>query len=112
VKLVGCSEVVKSPIFSQFAPVVKVRFKVPPNPEGKGLIDVNALVAAELEIPLNLPMLSDTPFYTGDYLATNVYILAGDWRVLVIAIILLGVLFAPERPGYVSELHLFSTQSS
>lgn len=56
----------------------KVRFKVPPNPEGKGLIDVNALVAAELEIPLNLPMLSDTPFYTGDYLATNVYILAGE----------------------------------
>jgi len=56
----------------------KVRFKTPPNPEGKGLIDVNALVAAELEIPLNLPMLSDTPFYTGDYLATKVYILAGE----------------------------------
>ena len=56
----------------------KVRFKTPPNPEGKGIIDVNALVAAELEIPLNLPMLSDTLFYTGDYLATKVYILAGE----------------------------------
>ena len=56
----------------------KVRFKTPPNPKGKGLIDVNALVAAELEIPLNLPMLSETPFYTGDYLATKVYILAGE----------------------------------
>ena len=56
----------------------KVRFKTPPNPEGKGLIDVNTLVGAQIEIPSNLPMLSGLPFYMGDYLAADVYILAGE----------------------------------
>jgi hypothetical protein len=55
-----------------------IRFKTPPNPEGKGLIDVSALAAAQIEIPENLPFLSDLPFYMGDYLATKVYILAGE----------------------------------
>ena len=56
----------------------KVRFKVPPNPEGKGLIDVAALVAAEIDITTNLPFLSATKFYMGDALAAKVYILAGE----------------------------------
>lgn len=56
----------------------KVRFKVPPNPEGKGLIDVSALVAAQIDITTNLPFLSTNPFYTGDALAAKVYILAGE----------------------------------
>ncbi len=56
----------------------KVRFKVPPNPEGKGLIDVSALVAAQIDITTNLPFLSTNPFYMGDALAAKVYILAGE----------------------------------
>ena len=56
----------------------KVRFKVPPNPNGKGLIDVSALVAAEIDITTNLPFLSTEPFYMGDALAAKVYILAGE----------------------------------
>ena len=55
-----------------------IRFKTPPNPKGKGLIDVSALAAAQIEIPENLPFLADTKFYLGDYLATTVYILAGE----------------------------------
>lgn len=55
-----------------------LRFKTPPNPEGKGLIDVSALVQSELQIPKNLPFLSTTKFYLGDYLSTNVYIKAGE----------------------------------
>jgi hypothetical protein len=55
-----------------------VRFKTPPNPNGKGLIDVNALVAAQIFIPDNLPFLSSTSFYDGEYLAARVYILAGE----------------------------------
>jgi hypothetical protein len=56
----------------------KIRFKTPPNPEGKGLIDVSTLVQSELQIPKNLPFLSQTPFYSGDYLATTVYIKVGE----------------------------------
>ena len=55
-----------------------LRFKTPPNPAGKGLIDVSPLCQSEIQIPQNLPFLSDTKFYTGDYLATNVYILLGE----------------------------------
>jgi len=55
-----------------------IRFKTPPNPFGKGLIDVSALVQAKIEIPLSLPFLSFDNFYDGDYLATRVYILAGE----------------------------------
>jgi hypothetical protein len=55
-----------------------VRFKVPPNPKGKGLIDVSTLVQSYLENPLNLPFLSGTPFYSGEYLATNVYLKVGE----------------------------------
>ena len=53
------------------------RFKTPPNPEGKGLIDVSPLVQSELQIPQNLPFLSTTPFYSGAYLTTNVYLKVG-----------------------------------
>jgi hypothetical protein len=55
-----------------------LRFKTPPNPQGKGLIDVSPLCQSDLQIPQNLPFLSDTKFYLGDYLATNVYILLGE----------------------------------
>ena len=55
-----------------------IRFKTPPNPQGKGLIDVSALAAAQIDITANLPFLSDTKFYLGDDLATTVYILAGE----------------------------------
>ena len=55
-----------------------LRFKTPPNPQGKGLIDVSALCQSELQIPSNLPFLSDLPFYMGDYLATRVYIKLGE----------------------------------
>jgi hypothetical protein len=55
-----------------------IRFKVPPNPAGAGLIDVSSLIAGEINIAENLPMLSTLPFYTGDLLASTVYILAGE----------------------------------
>ena len=55
-----------------------IRFKVPPNPAGAGLIDVSSLIAGEINIADNLPMLSTLPFYTGDLLASTVYILAGE----------------------------------
>jgi len=55
-----------------------LRFKTPPNPAGKGLIDVSPLCQSEIQIPENLPFLSDTKFYLGDYLATEVYILLGE----------------------------------
>ena len=55
-----------------------LRFKTPPNPEGKGLIDVSPLCQSDLQIPKNLPFLSDTPFYMGDYLSTKVYIKLGE----------------------------------
>lgn len=56
----------------------KIRFKVPPNPQGIGIINVQTLVAGELNIAENLPFLSDLPFYFGEGLATTVYILAGE----------------------------------
>jgi len=55
-----------------------VRYKVPASPVGLGTIDVSALVQVELSINENLPMLSTTPFYSGEALATEVYILAGE----------------------------------
>ena len=56
----------------------EIRFKVPPNPNGVGIIDVSTLAAGRLSIPENLPFLSDLPFYQGDYLATEVYCLVGE----------------------------------
>lgn len=55
-----------------------IRFKTPPNPYGKGIIDVNALSQGELNFTINLPMLSATPFTTGQGLCGSVYILAGE----------------------------------
>ena len=55
-----------------------LRFKTPANPAGRGLIDVNSLVQAEILITDNLPSLSNTPFYGGTGLAGEVYILAGE----------------------------------
>jgi hypothetical protein len=55
-----------------------IRFKVPPNPKGAGLIDVSTLVAGELSIPDNTPFLSPTPFYLGDFLSTTVYCKVGE----------------------------------
>lgn len=55
-----------------------IRFKVPPNPEGRGLIDVSGLVAGEIQIPENIPFIETTPFFTGQYLATTVYVLVGE----------------------------------
>ncbi len=54
------------------------RFKTPPNPEGKGIIDVSGLIMSNLDIPENLPFLSNTKFYSGNFLATTVYILVGE----------------------------------
>lgn len=55
-----------------------LRFKTPPNPAGRGLIDVSSLVQADINITQNLPLLSTTPFYGGTGLAAEVYILAGE----------------------------------
>lgn len=56
----------------------EIRFKVPPNPKGVGIIDVSTLAAGSLSIPENLPFLSNLPFYTGDFLATQVYCFVGE----------------------------------
>ena len=56
----------------------EIRFKVPPNPQGIGIIDVSTLAAGQLSIPDNLPFLSELPFYQGDYLATTVYCKVGE----------------------------------
>jgi len=55
-----------------------IRFKTPPNPYGKGIIDVNALAQGELNFTINLPMLSNVPFTNGEGLCGTVYILAGE----------------------------------
>lgn len=55
-----------------------IRYKVPPNPSGVGIIDVSSIVQTELTINENLPMLSAYPFYLGTGMATEVYILAGE----------------------------------
>jgi hypothetical protein len=55
-----------------------IRFKTPPNPYGKGIIDVNALSQGELNFTINLPMLSATPFTTGQGLCGTVYIKVGE----------------------------------
>lgn len=55
-----------------------LRYKVPPNPEGVGIINVQSLCESELSVTDNLPFLSSTPFYNGEGMATEVYILAGE----------------------------------
>jgi len=55
-----------------------LRYKVPPNPNGVGIINVQSLLEAELTIAENLPFLSSTPFYLGTGMAAQVYILAGE----------------------------------
>ena len=80
-----------------------IRFKTPPNPYGKGIIDVNALAQGELNFTINLPMLSTTPFTTGSGLCGTVYILAGEeYSIGVNGDILLynGVNGATGQPAY------------
>jgi hypothetical protein len=55
-----------------------LRYKVPPNPQGVGIINVQSLCESQLSITENLPFLSPTPFYNGQGMATEVYILAGE----------------------------------
>ena len=55
-----------------------IRFKVPPNPFGKGTIDVSTLVQSKVLIPENLPFLDGVPFLSGQGLAGKVYIKAGE----------------------------------
>lgn len=54
------------------------RFKVPPNPSGYGTIDISSLVQSSIYINENFPMLSSTPFTTGDNLAVQCYIKVGE----------------------------------
>jgi len=81
---------------------VPIRYKVPPNPEGKGLIDVSSLTQAEIYINKNLPMLSTTPFYSGAFLSTKVYILAGEEYSLTVGgdPVLYDGLGNPGEPAY------------
>jgi len=65
-------------VYISGATTTPLRFKTPPNPEGKGLIDVSALAQAEIYVNENLPMVSTTPFYSGQGLATRVYVLVGE----------------------------------
>jgi hypothetical protein len=58
--------------------VTPLRYKVPANPNGIGIINVQSLCEAELSITDNLPFLSSNPFYLGTGMATRVYILAGE----------------------------------
>lgn len=55
-----------------------LRYKVPPNPEGVGIINVASLCESEIAVAQNLPFLSSTPFYNGDQMATEVYIKVGE----------------------------------
>lgn len=55
-----------------------LRFKTPPNPAGKGLIDVGPIVQSVISTIDNVALLSPTPFYDGRGLAGTVYILAGE----------------------------------
>ena len=55
-----------------------VRFKVPPNPFGKGTIDVSTFVQSKVLIPENLPFLDGAPFLSGQGLAAKVYIKVGE----------------------------------
>ena len=55
-----------------------LRYKVPPNPKGVGIINVQSLCESQLAVAENLPFLSPTPFANGESLATRVYILAGE----------------------------------
>ena len=81
---------------------VPIRYKVPPNPEGKGLIDVSSLTQAEIYINKNLPMLSTTPFYSGEFLSVKVYILAGEEYSLTVdgTPVLYDGLGNPGEPAY------------
>lgn len=62
-------------ISSQALPL---RFKTPPNPAGRGIIDVSSLVQGNISTIANVPCLSPFPFYGGTGLAGEVYILAGE----------------------------------
>ena len=55
-----------------------LRYKVPANPAGAGLIDVSSLVQGALAVAQNLPFLSSTPFYNGEGLAAKVYCKVGE----------------------------------
>ncbi len=58
--------------------LVPIRFKVPPNPAGKGIIDVSSICESAIKINQNLPMISTTPFTLGSDLSIPVYVLAGE----------------------------------
>ena len=55
-----------------------LRYKIPANPAGAGLIDVSSLVQGALSVAKNLPFLSSTPFSNGDGLAARVYCKVGE----------------------------------
>lgn len=55
-----------------------LRYKVPANPAGAGLIDVSSLVQGALAVAQNLPFLSSTLFYDGEGLAAKVYCKVGE----------------------------------
>ena len=55
-----------------------LRYKIPANPAGAGLIDVSSLVQGALSIAQNLPFLSSTAFYDGEGLAARVYAKVGE----------------------------------
>ena len=55
-----------------------LRYKIPANPAGRGLIDVSSLVQGSLAVAQNLPFLSSLPFYDGTGLAARVYCKVGE----------------------------------
>lgn len=55
-----------------------LRYKIPANPAGSGLIDVSSLVQGSLTVAQNLPFLSSLPFYSGEGLAARVYCKVGE----------------------------------
>jgi hypothetical protein len=55
-----------------------LRYRIPANPAGAGLIDVSSLVQGALTVAQNLPFLSTTRFYDGDGLAARVYCKVGE----------------------------------
>lgn len=55
-----------------------LRYKIPANPAGAGIIDVSSLVQGALTVAQNLPFLSTTPFYNGEGLAATVYAKVGE----------------------------------
>ncbi len=55
-----------------------LRYKIPANPGGAGIIDVSSLVQGALAIAQNLPFLSDKHFYDGQNMAAEVYCKVGE----------------------------------